>query len=282
MPSTEFEALGTHWFIGPLLSSDMIAGILLRLDAIDKVWSRFSDTSMVAAMSQKAGLYTLSSGDRGLMEWYKALYDATAGKVTPLIGQTISDAGYDKTYSLKPKSKITQTPDWDSVIGLDGNTLIIKQPWLLDVGAAGKGYAVDEVFELLGADNLLVDGSGDIRVGNEQAQIGLEDPFDSSKIIGVADIKNASICGSAINRRKWGEWSHVIDPTTSRSVDGIVATWVVSDSAMHADGLSTALFFVKPGSLSHLGPFEYCIVHLDGSIEASSGGMITIFTEIEK
>ncbi len=89
--------------------------------------------------------------------------------------------------------------------------------------------------------------------------------------IGVANIVNQSICGSATNRRAWRDFNHVMDPRTLLSVTDIVATWVVADSALVADGLATALFFVSPETLLSEYTFEYVIVRADYSYEKSSG-----------
>jgi len=274
----EFEAIGTHWWIESKLVDKQINKIHRLIEKIDKTWSRFRDDSMVMAMAQTAGNYRLSKSDEALISWYRQLYEATDGLVTPLIGQTMSDTGYDKNYSLRSKSKISKTPEWDKVITLNQQSITIKKAWLIDVGAAGKGFTVDKVAELLD-DDYCVDAGGDIKVGNRKMKIGLEDPRDPSKLIGVVNIQNESICGSAVHRRAWGDWHHVINPKSSSPVHDIIATWVISDSAMQADGLATALFFVTPDKLQHLASFKYCIMYKDGSVEVSDDEAITIFTE---
>ena len=79
--------------------------------------------------------------------------------------------------------------------------------------------------------------------------IGLENPYDSSSVIGAMKLENASLCASATNRRAWGDWHHVIDPRTAKPVSEVVATWVSAAMTLEADGLATALFFVGPEAL---------------------------------
>lgn len=274
----EFEAIGTHWWIQPGKTDLDATKIKQTIDEIDKTWSRFRDDSIVMSMAKKAGTYGLAESDMELLSWYHRLYEATDGLVTPLIGQTLSDAGYDKDYSLTPKATIQVTPVWDEIISLGKTSLTVKKPWLIDVGAAGKGYAVDKVAELLSGD-FCVDAGGDIKVGDIKMDIGLEDPRDPTKLIGVATVKNAAICGSAASRRAWDDWHHIISPKTSRPVSNIIATWVICDNAMWADGLATALFFVTPDKLQGLADFKYCIMYSDGSIKVTSDETIQIFTE---
>lgn len=274
-----FDGLGTQWLIESVDIDRKIDKIKLELDRIDRVWSRFRDDSLVAKMSQQTGTFALSTFDTELIMWYKELYDITNGLVTPLIGQTLSDAGYDKAYSLQPKQSISKTPKWDKVMEISKNNIVIKQPALIDVGAAGKGFAVDRVAGILGDGTYVIDASGDIRVSGASVRIGLEDPANSKDLIGVATVKNASICGSSINRRAWQTWHHVINPGSSRPTQDVIATWAIADTAMHADGLATALFFIDPQKLQDFWPFEYCIVYKDGTIKVGGGKSIELFTK---
>jgi thiamine biosynthesis lipoprotein len=49
----------------------------------------------------------------------------------------------------------------------------------------------------------------------------------------------------------------------------IVATWVIAEQTMIADGLATALFFVPPEQLREAFQFEYARMHYNGSLEYS-------------
>ncbi|MDB5167099.1 MAG: ApbE-like protein thiamine biosynthesis lipoprotein [Candidatus Saccharibacteria bacterium] len=276
-PSITFEALGTEWMIEAIDVARQQTNIKNELDRIDHIWSRFQDDSLISLMAKEAGTYELDQSDALLMKWYQQLYEATDGLVSPLIGQALVDAGYDQAYSLKPKTIVHSSPTWEDTLVIGIDSITIKQPALIDVGAAGKGYAVDQVARLLDGD-YCVDASGDILVHGQEMRIGLQSPHDETQLIGVATIKNESICGSAITRRAWGDWHHIINPKTAKPVDDIIATWVIADNAMHADGLATALFFVSPEKLNQLTQFEYCIIYRNGTVK-SVGQKIELFTE---
>ncbi|MBI3889858.1 FAD:protein FMN transferase, partial [Candidatus Saccharibacteria bacterium] len=62
---------------------------------------------------------------------------------------------------------------------------------------------------------------------------------------------------------------HVIDGRTSQPTRNVVATWVIADDTMIADGLATALFFAEPTQLQKCAPFEYVRLFSDGRIEHS-------------
>ena len=130
----------------------------------------------------------------------------------------------------------------------DGQNLTTIRPVTLDVGAAGKGYLVDLVGELLvdaGMNDVVVDASGDIRRwGEGSIRVALEHPADPTKAIGVINLGNGAICASASNRRTWGDGiHHVIDATTGLPTSTVIATWVIAPTALMADGVATALFF---------------------------------------
>jgi thiamine biosynthesis lipoprotein len=126
----------------------------------------------------------------------------------------------------------------------------------------------------------MADGSGDIYYeGNgEKIRAGLEDPRDATQAIGVWEIERGSICGSGINRRKWGKYNHVVDPLASGSVSGdIQAVWVKSDKAVLSDALATCLFFVDPEVLRQEYDFEYLILNNEYKIKHSAGMKAELF-----
>jgi len=279
-PSIEFEALGTHWFIQSAdgISSSLEKKIHSTLERVDKTWSRFRDDSLVVEMATKKGDYPLGNTDQKLLEWYETLYRVTEGDVTPLIGQTLADAGYDQTYRLKPKEQLAKTPGWNEVIERIENGVRIKTPRLLDVGAAGKGFAIDQVAMLFKDKSYIIDAGGDIRVQGDPQTIGLEDPSDQAKLIGTFQLENKSICASAGNRRAWGEWHHILDPKTSLPTRKVVATWAIADCAMHADGIASALFFTDPEKLVSLGDFSYVVMYENGQVYHTNSKQLTLFT----
>ncbi len=278
-----FDAIGTHWTIDiPHQKSDvpdprLQIPIMERIRVFDEMYSRFRDDSLVTRISREAGEYILPDDSEKLFALYRKLYDLTSGQVTPLVGDMLVDAGYDAAYSLTQKKPLEKPLAWDEAMDFDFPRLTMHQPALLDFGAAGKGYLVDlvgEVLEEQGIDSYIIDAGGDMlhrSPENEALRVGLEHPGNAAKAIGVANIVNQSICGSAINRRSWNDFNHVMNPRTLSSVKDIVATWVVADSTLVADGLATALFFVSPNILLSEYTFEYVIVHADYSYEKSPG-----------
>lgn len=247
-----FEAIGTRWQI----DTDRALGpaewrrLQSRIAEFDRTWSRFRGDSLVSRLAQAAGTVEFPGEAVPLIDLFRRLYDGTDGAVSPLVGGTLADLGYDATYRFTPAATIRSTPGWDESMRWDGPVVTTTRPIVLDVGAAGKGYLVDILGELLasfGVASFVVDGSGDLlHRGNDSIRIGLEHPGEPGKVIGVAPLSDDALAASAGNRRTWAGRHHIVDPRTGEPVRDVVATWVIAGSAMVADGLATALFFTSP------------------------------------
>ncbi len=264
-----FEAIGTKWVID-FEGSPAFNDIEKQIESFDRSFSRFRQDSLVAEMSKKAGTYTIPPDGVSMLDLYCDIYRQTSGLVTPLIGQTMEESGYDANYSLVPK-ELHKLPTWDDILIWDSPKLTLKKPALLDFGAAGKGKLVDLVGNVLqksGATSFCVDAGGDILISNRKMKIGLEHPNDPTKVIGAIELESGSVCGSSSNRRKWRDFHHIINPRTLKPTSDVLAVWVLTKETMLADALSTCLFFVDPENLSTY-KFDYLIIYPDYTFKKS-------------
>lgn len=285
-----FQAIGTHWQIDIFdaikkeKESELLSKILARISVFEKTYSRFLEDSTVGKISQSAGDYIFPDDSVKLFAEYRKMYDITGGLFTPLIGKVLVDAGYDKEYSLKQKTDLTKPPAWDDVMVFDFPKLTVKKPVRLDFGAAGKGYLIDLVGQVLEENNICsycVDAGGDIfhkSLKNETLKVGLEHPDDKQKVIGVISICNQSLCGSAGNRRAWANFHHIINPQTLSSPRDILAIWALAKDTIAADILTSGLFFVSPDLLKKNYDFEYLILNADYSFQKSDDFQAEIFS----
>lgn len=273
-----FEAIGTHWQIAfeRQNEKDIALQIHACIEDFDAKYSRFRDDSLIAKIAQHSGRFRLAADAEKIFNLYQDLYQVTNGAFTPFIGQALVDAGYDRVYSLQPKDEFRPLPRWDEVLDYHFPELVVKRPVQLDLGAAGKGYIIDLVGNLLrhaGCKDFCINAGGDILYFNDQNEplkVALEHPAFSDQAIGVATILNRSICGSAANRRAWGKYHHIIDAKTLLSPRHILAVWVIASETILADALTTCLFFVEPELLASRYDFEYAIVYADYSLRHSS------------
>jgi FAD:protein FMN transferase len=292
--SFRFGALGTQWEIatGEPLDDGLRQLILKRIDDFERTYSRFRDDSLVAhiAAAHEGGRFLFPEDSTTLFDLYDRLYEATGGAVDPLAGRRLELLGYDRTYSLTPapaavrEAEALARPKWSSDVIRDGTTVITHAPLVIDVGAAGKGYLVDLVTEVLqtaGVADCLIDGSGDLRhSGQPPVRVGLEHPFDPTLVIGVSNLRDAGLCASAVNRRAWADGlHHVLDARTGHPVQHVVATRVVAEDAATADGLATALFVTAPERLAETFSFAYARMFADGRAEVSDNFDGDVFFE---
>jgi thiamine biosynthesis lipoprotein len=280
-----FEAIGTQWEIETHepLSRRLQQHILERSQQFDTTYSRFRPDSLVSrvAAAPDGGCFDFPDDSIALFDLYDWLHTATEGAVDPLVGRDLELLGYDQTYSLTPASDLVRAEahargraTWSKDVIRNGTSLVTRRPLVIDVGAAGKGYLVDIVSEILreaGFTQFVVDGSGDLRHSGESSiQVGLEHPFDPRLVIGVTNLQDRALCASAVTRRAWGDGlHHVLDARTGVPVWDVVATWVVADEAATADGLATALFFTRADHLAKGFRFSYVRMFADGRAEFS-------------
>ena len=261
----------------------MEARILDRIEQFDAAYSRFRPDSLVSRVATAAngGRFDFPDDAIALFDLYDRLHRATGGAVDPLVGRDLELLGYDGSYSLTPapgpvraEAHARGRAIWSKDVIRDGVSLVTRRPLVIDVGAAGKGYLVDILFEMLrdaGFAGFVVDASGDLRhSGPAGVRVGLEHPFDPGLVIGVANLKDRAICASAVNRRAWGDGlHHVLDARTGVPVRDVVATWAIADDAATADGVATALFFTGAERLSEVFRFSHVRVFADGRAEIS-------------
>ena len=272
-----FEAIGTDWRVETAepLGVDVAAAVAERIEFFDSTWSRFRADSLVARIAKQPGTWRFPADAPALFALYRELYEATDGAVNPLVGRSLERLGYDAAYSLRPSGAAAPAPAWDDAIAWNGESLATIAPVVLDVGAAGKGYLVDLVGDVLrahGVSDFVIDASGDIvHAGSGQTRVALEHPLDSSKAIGVVALANGALCASASNRRAWGTGlHHVVDATTGLPTSSVIATWVMAPSGLVADGLATGLFFAPAERFGALGDFQWARMFSTGRVEHSA------------
>lgn len=290
--SFKFDAIGTSWEISTPapLGSVTRAQILDLVERFDSIYSRFRHDSVVTRIAKAAdgGTFSFPADARPMFDLYDRIHDATDGAVDPLVGRDLELHGYDRDYTLVPDHEgiaatVAHRPVWRRDVQREGNAITTRRPLVVDVGAVGKGRLVDLISDLLAAEgfkDFVVDGSGDIlHRGDKALDIGLEHPLDPDMVIGVANLKNASICASASNRRTWGDGlHHVLDGRTGRPTTGVIATWAIAADTATADGLATALFFGPASRLMAAFDFSYLRMFADGRVEVSGNFDGEVFT----
>ncbi|MBF4633658.1 FAD:protein FMN transferase [Agreia pratensis] len=273
--SLRFTGIGTTWQIDtdgdlPEAVAERVRG---RVEEFDRAYSRFRSDSLVSSLAREPGSVEFPADSIDLFDLYDRLDEISGGAVTPLVGRSLEHLGYDSRYSLTAQAGRVVPTKWAEAVSRNGATVTTTEPTVIDVGAAGKGYLVDLVAEVLresGITDFVIDASGDLVTRGEPLRVGLEHPFDPSKAIGVVTIENESLCASGSNRRVWGAGlHHILDGRTGSPTSDIIATWAIAPTGLLADGLATALFFVQPARLAEHFEFDWVRMHSSGIAERS-------------
>lgn len=169
----------------------------------------------------------------------------------------------------------------------NGTIELVLMGMSLDLGAAAKGYAVDEAVEEIKGEGIkagLVNAGGDLKSfgrkpGGESWNIGIQDPDHSERIIGSIRLDDIALVTSGDYERyiihEGIKYHHILDPKTGWPARGCKSVSAACAEALEADILSTALFVLGPEKgmalLEDLPGAEGMIIDASGKMFISSG-----------
>ena len=112
-----------------------------------------------------------------------------------------------------------------------------------DPAAYVKGWAVQRAADILvaaGARGVCVNGGGDIAAWRIHGawRIGIQDPFDASRVVAVVEVD----CGAVATSGSYERGDHVFDPRTGAAARGLASVTVVGPDLGTADAYATAAF----------------------------------------
>ncbi len=146
----------------------------------------------------------------------------------------------------------------------EDNTVWLDRPGTeIDLGAIGKGFAVDRAMEVLlkyGVTDAAVCGAeSSMRVigtapGSLPGETGWSfqprNPLDPSRTVAAFRLHSGSVATSSQHeqnfRHRGQVFGHILDPRTGWPVPADSATLVVAPTAMEADALATAFLVLGP------------------------------------
>ncbi len=154
-------------------------------------------------------------------------------------------------------------------IVINGNIVTVPTEFEIDLGSVAKGYASDAVAQILvenGITSGLINLGGNVyalgrKPDGSKWKVGIENPTDTSKMIGYLEVQNKAVITSGNYERFFEEdgkkYWHIIDPKTGSPADnGIISATIVGDNGLDCDALSTALFVMGTDKA-----IEFCKAH---------------------
>ena len=196
-------------------------------------------------------------------------------------------------------SEIPTLPDTDKLLSaasfinykdvvIDGGSVSLKKSGMsLNLGAIGKGYAVDQAIDVLkkmGIKSGLINAGGDLMAfGLKKAtkpwHIGIQHPRKPERIIVSLDVRDEAVATSGDYQRYFIKnkvrYHHILNPKNGWPVNQTISATVIADTVMNADALSTALFILGENKgiafINSQEGIEGMIVSNLGSVSYSSG-----------
>lgn len=233
--------------------ADEIEELTARLDT--EILSRTSEDSEINTLNQKG------SGNLGseLKEWIGELlqiceksggaFDFTLGAVSDLWGFGSSNP------NIPDKQELADALSHSGFekLTLDGDRLILSDgAAVLDIGAAGKGIALDKIKEAVENSRIsraVVSVGGSVLLyGDRTFTVGIRDPEGSAgRYIAKLSVGQGCVSTSGSYEQSFEKdgrkYHHILDPETGYPVDnGLISVTVISDRGLLSDALSTACF----------------------------------------
>lgn len=233
-----------------------------RVSEIENLVSINKEGTEIDKLNDKAGVSGEQLSEDSISIIEKGLYysDLSKGSYDISIGPLV------KLWSIGlPEAKIPTQEEIDDVLDdidykdveVKGNEVFLKEKgMLLDLGSIAKGYAADEIVEVLqenGVEKAVIDLGGNVYVmgrKNEENKwkIGVQNPFtERGNVIGSITLEDKSIVTTGVYERfiedEETKYHHVLDPKTGYPYKTEIAgVTIIADKSIDADALSTLVF----------------------------------------
>ena len=193
----------------------------------------------------------------------KKIFDETGGAFDITVGTLMETwLNPDKTIRTPDKEQLNfaRRHTGSNLIKLDTQNHAVElllSPLKIDLGAIGKGFAVDCMADLLqqwDIDTALIHGgkSSVLALGSPPETKGwpltLTNPNNRKEIIARLNLHNRALSGSGVKKGQ-----HIIDPRSAEPIKGKIAAWSFAPDAATADALSTAFMVMPPNNIK-----QYC------------------------
>lgn len=215
------------------------------------------------------------------------------GYFDPTIGELINLYGFGPKKPQKApeedeiRKAVSQSGCRNLILNSDQKTILKKSPFLLNLSAIAKGYAVDEAAALLEENAIysyFVEIGGEVKTGAAKPdgrawRTGIQKPEHNSfsDISEVLALNESAIATSGNYRNsieKGGKtFVHIIDPVTGISRQGkILSATVTGPSCMTSDALATAAIVSNDikkalGIIKSAGSYKGYLIYSTGNNE---------------
>ena len=215
------------------------AGVAASFEEVEQVCSRFRPASEISlvdkAQDERVDISPL------LAEVLRAADDAFAlsgGLVDPTVGSAVVAAGYDATFELASRRRLSRADvtGWGEVT-LSDHAIQRPRGVTIDLGGIAKGWAARRSLELT-TGPALVDAAGDIAARGLWA-VHVE---HGGEVVADVVVEDGGVATSGTDRRRWADGHHIIDPRTAEPViSDVVDATVIADDLCAAETVAKCI-----------------------------------------
>jgi len=224
---------------------------------VERACSRFEPDSEVSRLAHRTGVAVpVSPVLFQTVRFALALARETKGAFDPTVGALMERRGFDRSYrtgrchrsAVDGAGRATYR---DIELDDAAETIRLRRPLVIDLGAVAKGLAVDLAAKELRAvvRDFAIEAGGDVVVSGRNAagglwRVGIQHPRQPEATIAILEVTDTAVCTSGDYMRQASSQGehHIVDPRSGVSPEETVSMTVVAPSAMLADALSTAAF----------------------------------------
>ena len=222
--------------------------------ALNEIMSDYDSESELSLLDASRGwicisddLFTVLRAAKHYCALSDGAFDVTAGPMVRLWRRSRRLQKLPREQDIEQAKQLVGNHLWE----LDEPTQsvrLLKAGMRFDLGAIGKGYAVDRAFEIIqkhGISSQLVDAGGDFRVGAPPPDTeGWKIAKENETVL----LKESAMATSG-ERFQYVDiegvrYAHIVDPKTGLGMTRLGTVHVTALSAMEADALATAVIIL--------------------------------------
>ncbi|WP_144554854.1 FAD:protein FMN transferase [Bacillus sp. X1(2014)] len=228
--------------------------------SVEDTCSRFKEDSELSKLNQQLGQEVEVSDQLfSILKEALRFYEETDGVFHPGILSAIENCGYTKSIEyIKGRELLAPSPIAPVFTKmrpyqLDEERQTVVLHTRIDLGGIAKGWVVDRAADILSDIGYgFVNVGGDIRIFGSlprHLNIGIEDPFDPSKMLSSVQVTDGAVATSTSMKRRWkvngSSKHHLIDATTGEpSASKIISSTVTAPTAVEADVLAKVVLLL--------------------------------------
>ncbi len=264
-----------------------------EISRLEKIMSSYLPNSELSKLNALAGKEPMVSVSPDLLKVIKrGVYwgKLSNGAIDISIGPATKLWKFGSDFSTLPDSdqllNATNFINYENIV-IDGSSVSLKKTGMsLNLGAIGKGYAIDQAISVLKKMKIksgLINAGGDLMAfGFKKIKpwhIGIQHPRKPEQIIASLDVEDKAVATSGDYQRYFIKdkirYHHILDPKNGWPANQTISATVIANTVMDADAVSTALFILGKNKgitlINSLKGFEGMIVSNLGSVTYSSG-----------